>query len=121
MHHISLLKALTLEIYESALLGVKFPLDSAQDPDVESNSLKIYTINSNEHFSLSMKESPDGSKYPELMLVKPLDRERQSFHHLILTAKDGGDPPLSGTTQIRIQVTDASDNAPLFSQGHIQS
>ncbi|XP_046523734.1 protocadherin gamma-B1-like [Equus quagga] len=109
-------KAIDLEICESALPGVKFPLDSAQDADVESNSLKIYTINPNEHFSLSTKESPDGTKYPELLLEKPLDREQQSSHRLILTATDGGDPPLSGTTQIRIQVTDANDNAPLFSQ-----
>ncbi|XP_037658062.1 protocadherin gamma-B1 isoform X27 [Choloepus didactylus] len=109
-------KVIDLEICESALPGVKFPLDSAQDADVESNSLKIYTINPNQHFSLSTKESPDGNKYPELMLEKPLDREQQSSHHLILTAIDGGDPSLSGTTQIRIQVTDANDNAPVFSQ-----
>ncbi|KAM5214028.1 protocadherin gamma-B1 isoform 22-T22 [Hipposideros larvatus] len=109
-------KDIDLEICESASPGVKFPLDSAQDADVESNSLKIYTINPNEHFSLSTKESPDGSKYPELLLEKPLDREQQSSHRLILTAMDGGDPPLSGTTQIRIQVTDANDNAPVFSQ-----
>ncbi|XP_014649363.1 PREDICTED: protocadherin gamma-B1-like [Ceratotherium simum simum] len=109
-------KAIDLEICESALPGVKFPLDSAQDADVESNSLKMYTINPNEHFSLSTKESPDGSKYPELLLEKPLDREQQRSHQLILTAMDGGDPPLSGTTQIRIRVTDANDNAPVFSQ-----
>ncbi|CAD7678920.1 unnamed protein product [Nyctereutes procyonoides] len=109
-------KVIDLEICESALPGVKFPLDSAQDADAESNSLKIYTINPNEHFSVTMKESPDGSKYPELLLEKPLDREQQSSHQLILTAMDGGDPPLSGTTQIRIQVTDANDNAPVFSQ-----
>ncbi|XP_059030842.1 protocadherin gamma-B1 isoform X16 [Mustela lutreola] len=109
-------KGIDLEICESVLPGVKFPLDSAQDADVESNSLKIYTINSNEHFSVTTKESPDGSKYPELLLEKPLDREQQSSHQLILTAMDGGDPPLSGTTQIRIQVTDANDNAPVFSQ-----
>ncbi|XP_066128869.1 protocadherin gamma-B1 isoform X19 [Saccopteryx bilineata] len=109
-------KGIDLEICESAIPGVKFPLDSAQDPDVESNSLKVYTINSSDHFSLSTKESPDGSKYPELLLEKPLDREQQSSHRLILTAMDGGDPPLSGTTQIRIQVTDANDNAPVFSQ-----
>uniref|UniRef100_A0A673UIK3 Cadherin domain-containing protein n=1 Tax=Suricata suricatta TaxID=37032 RepID=A0A673UIK3_SURSU len=96
--------------------SVKFPLDSAQDADVESNSLKIYTINPNEHFSVTTKGSPDGSKYPELLLEKPLDREQQSSYQLILTAIDGGDPPLSGTTQIQIQVTDANDNAPLFSQ-----
>ncbi|XP_016061077.1 PREDICTED: protocadherin gamma-B1 isoform X16 [Miniopterus natalensis] len=109
-------KGIDLEICESALPGVKFPLDSAQDADVESNSLKVYTINPNEHFSLSTKESPDGSKYPELLLEKPLDREQQSSHRLILTAIDGGDPPLSGTTQIQILVTDANDNAPVFSQ-----
>ncbi|XP_012661966.1 protocadherin gamma-B1 [Otolemur garnettii] len=109
-------KGIDLEICESALPGVKFPLDSAQDADVESNSVKTYTINSNQYFSLSTKASPDGIKYPELLLENPLDREYQSYHLLILTATDGGAPPLSGTTQIRIYVTDANDNAPLFSQ-----
>ncbi|XP_062044952.1 protocadherin gamma-B1 isoform X20 [Lepus europaeus] len=111
-----LTKDIDLEICESALPGVKFSLDSAQDADVESNSLKIYTISPNQYFSLSTKQSPDGSKYPELLLEKPLDREQQSSHRLILTAVDGGDPPLSSTTVIRIQVTDANDNAPVFSQ-----
>nr|XP_020011616.1 protocadherin gamma-B1-like [Castor canadensis] len=109
-------KGIELEICESALPGVKFPLDSAQDEDVEGNSLKIYAISPNQHFSLSTKESPDGSKYPELLLEKPLDREHQTSHRLILAAIDGGDPPLSSTTQIRIKVTDANDNAPVFSQ-----
>ncbi|XP_062943728.1 protocadherin gamma-B1-like [Cynocephalus volans] len=67
-----------------------------------------------DYFNISA-ESGD-LKYPELLLEKPLDREHQSSHRLILTAIDGGDPPLSGTTQIRIQVTDANDNAPVFSQ-----
>ena len=69
-------KSIDLEISELALPGVKFPLDSAQDADVESNSLKKYFISHNEHFSLSTKQSPDGSKYPELLLEKPLDREQ---------------------------------------------
>ncbi|XP_051057079.1 protocadherin gamma-B1 [Phodopus roborovskii] len=109
-------KSIELEICESALPGVKFPLDSARDADVGSNSLKMYTISPNPHFSLSTKESPDGSKYPELLLEKLLDREHQSSHHLTLTAIDGGDPPLSSTIQIWIKVTDANDNAPVFSQ-----
>ncbi|KAF0878629.1 FAT4 protein, partial [Crocuta crocuta] len=92
---------------------------TAQDPDSIQNAhitYAIYTINPNEHFSVTTKGSPDGSKYPELLLEKPLDREQQSSYQLILTAVDGGDPPLSGTTQIQIRVTDANDNAPLFSQ-----
>ncbi|KAJ8777260.1 hypothetical protein J1605_014643 [Eschrichtius robustus] len=36
--------------------------------------------------------------------------------YFIVNPVDGGDPPLSGTTQIQIQVTDANDNAPVFSQ-----
>ncbi|XP_007937285.2 protocadherin gamma-B1-like [Orycteropus afer afer] len=109
-------KSIDLEICESALPGVKFSLDAAQDADVGSNSLKSYTTNPNQHFSVSTKESPDGSKYPELLLEKPLDREQQSSYRLMLIAMDGGNPSLSGTTQIRIQVTDANDNAPVFSQ-----
>lgn len=100
-------KDINLEICELASPGVKFPLDSAQDADTESNSLKIYTINSNEHFCLSTKESPDGSKYPKLLLEKSLGKEQQNSHHLVLTATEwaGGTllkvaPPRSGSMSL---------------------
>jgi hypothetical protein len=80
------------------------------------NSLSKYQLSPNEYFSLVLKDNPDRGKYPELVLQKTLDRETQSSHHLVLTALDGGDPPLSGTTQIRILVVDANDNPPVFSQ-----
>ncbi|XP_019516679.1 PREDICTED: protocadherin gamma-B1-like, partial [Hipposideros armiger] len=111
-----LTEELEIKIGELTVPGTPFPLKTAFDPDVGMNSLQNYQLSPNDYFSLSTKESPDGSKYPELLLEKPLDREQQSSHRLILTAMDGGDPPLSGTTQIRIQVTDANDNAPVFSQ-----
>ncbi|XP_043837807.1 protocadherin gamma-B1 isoform X19 [Dromiciops gliroides] len=105
-----------LEISEITLPGVKFALASARDSDVGMNSLKTYQISPNPYFSLSVKERPDGSKYPQLLLEKSLDREIQSSHHLILMAIDGGEPAQSGTAQIWINVTDANDNAPIFSQ-----
>ncbi|XP_038627397.1 protocadherin gamma-B7-like [Tachyglossus aculeatus] len=105
-----------LVINELALPGAKFGLEFAQDPDIGINTVQSYHISQNSHFSLVVKENPDGSKFPELLLEKPLDREQRSSHYLVLTAVDGGDPVRSGTAQIRINVTDANDNAPVFRQ-----
>ncbi|XP_065266022.1 protocadherin gamma-B5-like [Emys orbicularis] len=105
-----------LEVIESALPGARFPLESAQDPDVGVNSVQNYQLSKNPHFTLAVKESPDGNKYPELVLEKSLDREKQNSHHLILSAVDGGDPVRSGTAQIRVNVTDANDNPPVFTE-----
>uniref|UniRef100_A0A673UW04 Cadherin domain-containing protein n=1 Tax=Suricata suricatta TaxID=37032 RepID=A0A673UW04_SURSU len=84
--------------------------------DVGVNSLQQYYLSHNPHFSLIQKENPDGSRYPELVVKTPLDREEQSCHHLVLTAVDGGDPARSCTTQIEVVVADANDNAPVFTQ-----
>uniref|UniRef100_A0A8D1H1X0 Protocadherin gamma subfamily A, 4 n=1 Tax=Sus scrofa TaxID=9823 RepID=A0A8D1H1X0_PIG len=105
-----------LEISESVSPGMRTILESAKDPDISLNSLSKYQLSPNEYFSLVVKDNPDGSKYPELVLKTTLDRETQSAHHLVLTAVDGGDPPRSGTTQIRILVVDANDNPPVFTQ-----
>ncbi|XP_057245250.1 protocadherin gamma-B3-like, partial [Malurus melanocephalus] len=108
--------ALDLEIGELIPPGARFPLEMARDADVGRNSLLTYQLASNPSFSLAMKESSDGSKQPELVLEKALDREKQSFFELVLTAVDGGDPARSGTVQVRVNVTDANDNPPVFSK-----
>ncbi|XP_062044931.1 protocadherin gamma-B2 isoform X1 [Lepus europaeus] len=105
-----------LKIGESTKPGTAFPLDPALDSDAGPNSLQRYHLNDNEHFELAEKQAPDGRKYPELVLKRSLDREERDGHRLVLTAVDGGDPPQSGTTQIQVQVTDANDNPPVFSQ-----
>ncbi|XP_045140667.1 protocadherin gamma-B2-like [Echinops telfairi] len=105
-----------VKIGESTQRGTTFPLDPALDSDAGPNSLQRYHLNDNEYFDLLQKQTPDGRKYPELVLKRSLDREEQNFHQLVLTAVDGGDPPQSGTTQVRIQVLDANDNPPVFSQ-----
>ncbi|XP_062443660.1 protocadherin gamma-B1-like [Rhea pennata] len=105
-----------LEIVESTPPGARFPLGSARDPDIGTNSLQNYHLTTNPLFSLVVKESPDGKKQAELLLEKQLDRENQENHHLILTAEDGGDPVRSGTAHIRINVTDANDNPPVFTE-----
>nr|AAH66823.1 Pcdhgb7 protein [Mus musculus] len=107
---------INLEISESVSPGARTILESANDPDIDVNSLSKYQLSPNEYFSLLVKDNPDGGKYPELELQKMLDREAESTHHLVLTAVDGGDPPRTGTAQLRIRVVDANDNPPVFSQ-----
>ncbi|XP_053893414.1 protocadherin gamma-B5-like [Malaclemys terrapin pileata] len=104
------------KISESALPGARFPLEMAQDPDVGINAVQNYQLSQNQYFVLSVKMSTNGNKYAELVLGKHLDREKQSYHHLMFTAVDGGDPVRTGTVQIRINVTDANDNPPVFTE-----
>ncbi|KAM7042535.1 uncharacterized protein M8220_007706 [Acridotheres tristis] len=107
---------LDLEISEWTLPGARFPLEMARDTDVGSNSMLTYHLGSNPSFSLALKESSDGSQQPEIVLEKTLDREKQSSFDFVLTAVDGGEPARSGTVQIRVNVTDANDNPPVFTK-----
>ncbi|XP_075397825.1 protocadherin gamma-B6 isoform X1 [Tenrec ecaudatus] len=109
-------KDIQLEIVESVSAGARISLDPATDPDINTNSIKDYHLNPNPFFSLLVRVNSDGGKYPELSLEKPLDREEQRSHLLILTAVDGGDPPRSATANIEIFVRDTNDNPPVFSK-----
>ncbi|XP_029439832.1 protocadherin gamma-B1-like [Rhinatrema bivittatum] len=105
-----------LEISESISPGARFALERAEDPDIGTNSLRNYQLSPNQFFIMEEKESTDGKKYAELMLEKPLDREKQNTFTFILTASDGGDPIRTCTAQINIKVTDVNDNFPTFTQ-----
>ncbi|XP_051540574.1 protocadherin gamma-C5-like isoform X18 [Myxocyprinus asiaticus] len=104
----------TLKIPELITPGARFTLESAEDLDVGSNSLKSYSLSKNSFFRLNVKTLKDGRIVPELVVEKPLDREKQSIHKLILTALDGGNPVKSGTSLLNIIVQDINDNEPQF-------
>ncbi|KAF1406483.1 Protocadherin alpha-C2, partial [Spheniscus humboldti] len=103
-----------LEISESAVPGARFHIESAQDPDVGTNSVQSYQLSPSRHFALDLKGFQSGSKLLELVLQQPLDREQSALQQLVLTAVDGGDPPKSGTAQISVRVVDTNDNPPAF-------
>ncbi|XP_053501578.1 protocadherin beta-16-like isoform X1 [Ictalurus furcatus] len=104
------------DIQESADKGERFPLDEAHDSDIGQNAVQGYSLERNDHFVLSVKENAEGGKYAELVLDKELDREQTKEIDLIFTATDGGTPQRSGTAVIHINVLDANDNTPVFSQ-----
>ncbi|XP_075902574.1 protocadherin gamma-A11-like isoform X16 [Nelusetta ayraudi] len=103
-------------ISESAVVGAKFDLERAVDSDVGLNALQGYVLKPSDNFSLKLHSQADGTKNVEMVLQKPLDREKNEFLSLALTAFDGGEPQMSGTMQILITVLDANDNAPVFTQ-----
>uniref|UniRef100_A0A671PHF3 Cadherin domain-containing protein n=1 Tax=Sinocyclocheilus anshuiensis TaxID=1608454 RepID=A0A671PHF3_9TELE len=109
-------KEINFQISELAIPGARYSIDSAKDPDVGLNSLQTYKLNPNDHFVLKTLSHTDGTKYVEMVLQTPLDREKQEEYNLILTAFDGGSPQKTGTLKINIIVLDANDNAPVFSQ-----
>ncbi|TRY55861.1 hypothetical protein DNTS_027373 [Danionella cerebrum] len=107
-----------IDISENAAPGTRFPLAAAYDPDTKENGLKTYQITRDDYsiFSLDVKSRGDGTKFPELVVQRSLDREERSHHTLVITATDGGEYPKSGTMQINVKVTDSNDNSPVFEQ-----
>ncbi|KAM9357331.1 protocadherin alpha-8-like [Symphorus nematophorus] len=103
------------EIGEQTLRGRRFQLHTARDPDAGINSIRTYTLISNEHFEIDIRQS-DEDKIPFLVLQKSLDREQKDKHTLLVTAVDGGKPQRSGTLNVSIIVLDSNDNRPVFGQ-----
>ncbi|XP_008292267.1 protocadherin alpha-5-like [Stegastes partitus] len=108
-------KSQSIDIAESTLPGIKFPLLQAYDADVGKNGINTYKLSSNEHFSLAISKSGE-SISTELVLQKALDREKEPLITLTLTALDDGSPPKSGTSEIIINVLDNNDNTPVFAK-----
>ncbi|XP_076594787.1 protocadherin alpha-8-like isoform X10 [Chaetodon auriga] len=108
-------KSQSIDIAESTLPGIRFPLLQAYDADVGKNGINTYKLSSNEHFSLAISKAGE-SISTELVLQKALDREKEPLITLTLTALDEGSPPKSGTSDIVINVLDVNDNTPMFAK-----
>ncbi|CAL8270498.1 unnamed protein product [Boreogadus saida] len=85
----------SINLAESTFPGVKFGLVEASDSDIGKNGVNTYKLSPNDYFSLDIHKGGD-SPSAELVLQKPLDREKQALIKLTLTAVDGGNPPKSG-------------------------
>ncbi|KAM7000701.1 protocadherin-18b isoform 4-T4 [Tautogolabrus adspersus] len=105
-----------IEISESASVGTRVPLDGAVDADVGENSLHTYSLTPNNFFKIEVRTRTDGAKYAELVVMRELDREVQSSYQLQLTASDNGVPPKSGSTLLKISISDSNDNSPAFDE-----
>ncbi|XP_044060687.1 protocadherin alpha-3-like [Siniperca chuatsi] len=104
-----------LEIAEHTPPGTRFQIHAARDPDMGTQSVRLYKLSPNEFFDIEIRDSEE-DKIPYLLLKKPLDREQKAEHRFVLTALDGGSPSKSGGLNLTITVLDANDNRPVFSK-----
>ena len=67
-------------------------------------------------FVTEVENKLDGSSDLKIVILKPLDREKQDKYTFKIEASDGGSPRKTGTLTIHVKVKDYNDNAPVFSQ-----
>ncbi|XP_040892286.1 protocadherin-23 [Toxotes jaculatrix] len=80
----------------------------ASDADSGMNGQIEYSIVSGNHNEAFILDSVRGILATNVLL----DREITPSYKLVLQAADRGNPPLSSTTTIRVQVVDVNDNSP---------
>ncbi|XP_012288367.1 protocadherin-like wing polarity protein stan [Orussus abietinus] len=103
----------SVSVFEDAPVGTTVLVVSATDSDVGQNAQVTYVLGTD----TVDQEAPEFAINPQTGAVtttRTLDREQVSGYLLTVTARDGGVPPLSDTTDVEISVTDVNDNAPVF-------
>lgn len=102
-------------VFEDAPVGTTVLLVSATDSDVGINAQITYSLNDESVNGLGAHEPfAVNAQTGAIVTIAALDREVTSAYLLTVTAKDGGNPSLSDTTDVEISLTDVNDNAPQF-------
>lgn len=102
-------------VFEDSPVGTTVLVVSAIDNDVGINAQITYSLNEESVNGLTAHEPfAINAQTGAITTTAALDRETNSAYLLTVTAKDGGNPSLSDTTDVEISITDVNDNAPAF-------
>ncbi|XP_022221546.2 LOW QUALITY PROTEIN: protein dachsous [Drosophila obscura] len=100
-----------ISVPENADLGTPLYAAHAHDKDAGSSGQVTYSLQSPEKqqqlFAIDARSG-------HLVLSQHLDYETAQRHALIVTASDGGVPPLATNLTILVDVQDVNDNPPVF-------
>ena len=106
----------TGSISEAAPVGTSVLTVVATDNDDTNNAVLHYTIGSADSNSAS-RDHEYFDIEPDTGVIRSkqsLDHETQRVMTFTVIATDGGVPPLNGSMQVRVDVTDINDNPPRF-------
>ncbi|KAM7140583.1 protocadherin alpha-C1 isoform 3-T3 [Molossus nigricans] len=106
------LLTLSSPVSEDTAPGTVIALLNVRDEDLGPNGKVVCSMSSGGPFKL--KASFDN--YYSLLTDGPLDREQVSEYQVLITALDGGSPPLSTRRTLIVSVADVNDNTPSFPQ-----
>ena len=105
-------KSLSKTIPENAAPGWRVARVRATDADEGTNSQLTYRLVNNINNSLAINSTSG-----EVTLLKTIPYHAQAnVHTVTISATDHGEPPLSATIVLLIDVLDINDNDPVFSQ-----
>ncbi|KAJ8407083.1 hypothetical protein AAFF_G00287590 [Aldrovandia affinis] len=112
---------INISIPENTLINSRFAIPSATDPDTGFNSVQHYKlVNGQSAFGLDIVETPEGEKWPQLIVQQNLDREQKDTYVMKVKVEDGGSPQKSSTAILQVTVTDVNDNKPVFKENQIE-
>ncbi|XP_062381375.1 protocadherin alpha-8-like [Sardina pilchardus] len=104
-------------VSEDSKPGTVISLISVTDKDSGVNG-KVH-CNIPENLPFELKPSVQNNMY-SLVIKQRLDRELESHYDITITATDLGQPPLSTTETLTIEVSDVNDNRPEFAENPLE-
>ncbi|KAG6454631.1 hypothetical protein O3G_MSEX008785 [Manduca sexta] len=100
-----------VSVAESATIGSVVYAARANDEDDGRNGQITYQLVSATGPSNTFAVNP---QHGLVTLLRPLDYENLVRHNLIISARDGGIPPLTSNLTLVVDVQDVNDNPPVF-------
>ncbi|XP_054453292.1 protocadherin beta-16-like [Anoplopoma fimbria] len=104
-------------ISESANPNTVVTMINIQDPDSDENGKVQCFINENIPFILKSSSN----NFYSLVTDSDLDRERSSDYNITVTCSDEGEPSLSSSVTLTLQISDVNDNAPVFERSSYEA
>ncbi|KAK3563810.1 hypothetical protein QTP86_000689, partial [Hemibagrus guttatus] len=102
-------------ISEDMPVGTPVALVEVTDRDEGENAVVTCVVAGDVPFQLRSASDTGSRRKYFLQTTTPLDYERVKEYRIEIVAVDSGNPALSSTNSLKVQVTDVNDNAPFFS------
>ncbi|XP_005737959.1 protocadherin-1 [Maylandia zebra] len=104
-------------ISEDMPVGTAVALVQVSDKDEGENAVVTCVVAGDVPFQLrpASDSTSDNKRKYFLQTTTPLDYERVRDYRVEIVAVDSGNPALSSTNSLKVQVTDVNDNSPIFS------